>query len=607
MRNWREVLLEHTDLVELVSEYLTLERAGKNYKAICPFHSEKTPSFFVSPSLNRFHCFGCGASGDAITFLMRIEGLSFREALKRLADRAGVEIQEDALHATEVDRHRETLYRAVYAAHFYYRQCLKRTPHALEYLQSRGLTAETIERFELGYAPDGWDYLVRFLEKHQIPLADAHEAGLVEARQNGYYDRFRDRITFPIHDAGGRVIAFGARTMGNDEPKYLNSPETPLFEKRNLFYGWHLARGDILKQRTALIVEGYLDLIMLHQHGFPHAVATLGTAFTEGHAQRLKRLVDKVYLMYDSDPAGVRAVLRAGEVLMQAEIPTFVARLPEGEDPDSFLRQHGADALHHHIQQANTLAVFGVEQIIQNYLQQSNATQRTELEMAVRTQLLQEALEWVARVPNPVEQITCLEKLVPFSPTATLGTPVVLETLRNELHRLRQRQQRRNRNASRTDRAQEEARTPSEPQLPKGLIEAERTVLRAWLQPHYYATIQESLPRLRWAEPLHARMARWLEAHLQGGLPADLRELLNILEEEALHRMLTAFLIQETPALTPELVQGCLVRMEQYAKKLRLDELKQAGNYNEEYWSLLKELKAVSPTPKGRNSTGNSE
>ncbi|MER3402928.1 MAG: DNA primase [Armatimonadota bacterium] len=605
MHNWREAVLEHIDLVELISEYVVLERAGKNFKALCPFHSEKTPSFFVSPTLNRFHCFGCGASGDAVGFLMRIEGLSFREALRQLAERAGIQIEEtqEPSHPETQDT-RERLYRVVYAAHFYYRQCLRRTPNALHYLQARGLTESAIERFELGFAPDGWEHLVRFLQKHQLSLEDAQTAGLIESGREGYYDRFRNRIIFPIHDARGRVVAFGARTMGHDEPKYLNSRETPLFEKRNQLYGWHLAREEIVKRRSALIVEGYLDLIMLHQYGFPHAVATLGTAFTEAHARRLKRLVERVYLMYDSDSAGVRATLRAGEVLMEAQIPVFVVRLPEGEDPDSLLRQYGAETMQACLQQATTLALFGLEQIIQSHLQQAQATQPSELDIPARTQLLQEALPWVARIPNAVEQMSCLERLVPFSPTATLSVPVILETLQSEVRQIQRRQSRR---ATPVSRPQESTRSQPQGRAPQGLLEAERTVLRAWLNPSYHALVKDQLPHLCWADPHHAQLAEWLRNPSLNVPPTDGRALLAATESEALAQLLTALLLQEKPALTQEVVAGCLLRMQQYAKKLRLEALKQAGQYNEEYWSLLKELKATSPTPKSRNSEPTSE
>jgi DNA primase catalytic core len=405
LRDLREAIRDRIDLVELVSHYVRLERAGKNFKALCPFHTEKTPSFHVSPALNRFHCFGCGASGDVFTFLMRIEGLSFREAMRRLAQRAGIELREESLPQESPDE-RDRLRRLVYAANFFYRQCLRRTPHAQQYLAQRGLTAETIEAFELGYAPDGWDYLLRFLQRHDFSLEDAERAGLLKARDDGsgYYDRFRNRITFPIHDASGRVVAFGARTLGDEEPKYLNSPETPLFEKRHTFYGWHLARGEILRQKAALIVEGYLDLIMLHQYGFTHSLATLGTAFTEEHAARLKRLVDRVYLMFDSDAAGVRATLRAGEVLAQAGIPALVVRLPQGDDPDSLLRTQGTAALQQALDTAVPIAHFGIEQIIRELAGERNPL---ELEPALKAQIVERGLEWAQSLPNALDRLAC--------------------------------------------------------------------------------------------------------------------------------------------------------------------------------------------------------
>jgi DNA primase len=214
MRDPREAIRERIDLVELVSGYVRLERAGSNFKGLCPFHTERTPSFYVSPSLNRFHCFGCGASGDAFSFLMRIEGLSFREALQRLAARAGIELRPELTAQSEERDELERLRRAVFAAHFYYRHCLQRAPRARHYLQQRGLTPTTIEQFQLGYAPAGWDHLLRFLQRHRISEQEALQAGLIRQGEHGYYDYLRDRLVFPIHDAAGRVIAFGGRTMG---------------------------------------------------------------------------------------------------------------------------------------------------------------------------------------------------------------------------------------------------------------------------------------------------------------------------------------------------------------------------------------------------------
>ncbi len=568
MRDLREEIRDRTDLVELVSRYVKLERAGKNFKGLCPFHSEKTPSFHVSPALNRFHCFGCGASGDAFAFLMRIEGLSFREAMRRLAEQAGVELRAESLPQDAPDE-RDRLRKLVYAANFFYRQALKRTPSAQQYLAQRGLTPETIEAFELGYAPDGWDYLLRFLQKHNFDLQAAETAGLLKAREDGsgYYDRFRNRITFPIHDASGHVVAFGARTMGNDEPKYLNSPETPLFEKRNTLYGWHRARGAILQRRAAIIVEGYLDLIMLHQYGFTHSVATLGTAFTEEHATRLKRLVERVYLMFDSDAAGVRAALKAGEALLQAGVPTLVVHLPQGEDPDSLLRTQGATPLQHALEQATPIALFGIEAIARELAGERNPS---ELDAALKAQIVERGLEWALNLPSEVDRLACLDKLAPLTPAYLTSAQAALEALQAELRR----RQRAHRNRPTTQPPAPETPTPTHARLsiPKAVFQAESETLRATLYPDSAAVAWEHLNEIEWQVPLHAQLAEQLRALPKPPCHYAPNELLDAIDEEPLRDLLTALLMQENPPMTPEWASGCIERLKEYAlrRKRRL-------------------------------------
>lgn len=573
MRTLRDEIRERIDIVELVSEYVRLERAGRNFKALCPFHTERTPSFHVSPALNRFHCFGCGASGDVFSFLMRIEGLSFPEALRRLAERAGIELREEP-QAPEATDERERLRKLLYASNFFYRQCLQRTPSAQHYLQERGLSQETVERFELGYAPDGWDHLVRFLQRHQFSMEDAQRAGLVEAGRNGYYDRFRNRILFPIHDSSGRVIAFGGRVIDDGEPKYLNSPETPLFEKRRVLYGWHLARGAILRERTALLVEGYLDLIMLHQYGFAHAVATLGTAFTEEHAHRLRRLVERVYLLFDSDPAGVRASLSAGEILVREGIPAFVVALPEGDDPDSLLRREGADALRSLLARATPLALFGLEQVLQRHLREAGVDRPTALNPFARTQALQEALGWVARLPNALDQTACLQVLAPLSPLYPSSPQAAVESLQRELRRL-QRQSRPRRSASTTPSNQPNApaSAPAVPPVPKGVLEAEQTLLRALLDPQTAPLVADAVRTLTWTVPSHAQLAEWFLNLPQPPSAIDPQTLIHSLPDESLQALLTQLLLSPAPPLTAQEVRANLHYLQNRIKRQRRQQL----------------------------------
>jgi DNA primase catalytic core len=562
LRDLREAIRDRIDLVELVSDYVRLERAGRNFKGLCPFHTEKTPSFHVSPALNRFHCFGCGASGDVFTFLMRIEGLSFREAMRRLAERAGIELREETLPQESPDE-RDRLRKLVYAANFFYRQCLRRAPHAQHYLAQRGLTPETVEAFELGYAPDGWDHLLRFLQRHNFSLEDAEWAGLLKARDDGsgYYDRLRNRITFPIHDASGRVVAFGARTMGDEEPKYLNSPETPLFEKRNTLYGWHLARGAILRQKAALIVEGYLDLIMLHQYGFMHSVATLGTAFTDEHAARLKRLAERVYLMFDSDAAGVRAALRAGEALAQADIPALVVRLPQSDDPDSLLRTQGEAALQRALESATPLALFGVEQTLRELAGERNPL---ELEPALKAQIVERGLEWAQSLPSELDQLACLERLAPLTPAYLTSPHAALQTLQRELQR-RMRTRRRARPAQPCP-TPEPPPHHTRPAIPKAVFQAESEILRATLSDEAAAVALQHLPEIEWQVPLHAQLATAL---LRLPMPpyhyTNHAELLAQIPDEPLRDLLAALLMQETPPMTEAWAAGCVQRLKEYA------------------------------------------
>ena len=628
MRDPREEIRERIDLVELVSGYVRLERAGSNFKGLCPFHTERTPSFYVSPSLNRFHCFGCGASGDAFAFLMRIEGISFREALHRLAERAGVELRRESLARQEAEDEIERLRRAVFAAHFYYRQCLQRAPRARQYLQQRGLTPETIERFQLGYAPNGWDYLLRFLQKHQITIEDALSAGLIRQGEHGHYDYLRDRVVFPIHDAAGRVIAFGGRTLSDEEPKYLNTPETPLFEKRNTLYGWHLARGAIVRQRSAIVVEGYMDLIMLHQFGFEHAVATLGTAFTEQHAAQLRRLVERVYLLYDSDSAGIRAALRAAEVLEEAGVPTFIVELPMGEDPDSLLHKAGAEALQQALDAARPASLFGLEQVIQEHLIRAGVERVELLDLPARARVLQDSLRFVARLRSPVEQTACLERLTPLSPAYLTSPQAALEALQRDVRRL-QREQRRapggraSRRAEPGGRASRRAETAGgqtsrraetlvggdtdatagegtpppalSVQLPRAVIDAERTILRAALTAETAAMVLDQLPHIEWSLPEHRALAQALQQLPQPPYRYAERELLNALQDEPQQALLTSLLLQTEPPLSPTTVAECLAYLQRRRERARrlqiLNELTRSDQPPDpekwqEYWRL---------------------
>ncbi|HEX4353015.1 MAG TPA: DNA primase [Polyangiales bacterium] len=404
----------------LIGEYVGLKQRGANFVGLCPFHSEKSPSFNVRRDRQFFHCFGCQESGDALTFLMRVEGLTFPQAARTLAERAGVTIPEldDREHA-EVQReraHHDRLCAVSEAAAEFYAVQLREHParsHALQELERRSIQAATTEQFRLGYAPSGWDALTTFLQRKGHALADAEALGLVLRRrdQSGYYDRFRHRLLFPISDLHGRVIAFSGRALPaidpNDaraaqEPKYVNSPESPLYKKGELLFGLHQGRVEIRRNGWAMLCEGNFDLIALHQAGFRNAVAPLGTAFTEAQAKLLRRFAQRVTIMFDADGAGRKAVHAAHALLRKAGLATRVVTLPEGADPDSYLRECGTPALER--------LVDGASGIVE-YLIDAAAARAASSSAAERAQAMEELGPVIAAVGNPVEIELYIERI----------------------------------------------------------------------------------------------------------------------------------------------------------------------------------------------------
>ena len=341
-------LLNRLDIVDVIERYVPLKKAGANYVACCPFHNEKSPSFTVSQSKQFYHCFGCGVHGTAIGFVMEHGGLSFVDAVEELARSIGVTVPQET--STQV-QHKVApdLYEVMQSATRYYRDQLKQSPRAIEYLKRRGLSGEIAVRFGIGYAPDGWQNLESIFPNYQD--ASLLETGLVIENDEGKrYDRFRDRIMFPIINVRGQVIGFGGRVLDKGEPKYLNSPETPLFEKGRELYGLYQSQKAIRAEKMALVVEGYMDVVALAQLGVEYAVATLGTATTPFHIQKLLRLTEQIVFCFDGDSAGRRAAWRALENalphLQDGKQLRFLF-LPSEHDPDSYIREHGKEAFEH--------------------------------------------------------------------------------------------------------------------------------------------------------------------------------------------------------------------------------------------------------------------
>jgi len=373
--SFKQDLLNRVDIVEVVSRYVRLKKAGANFSGLCPFHNEKSPSFTVSPAKQFYHCFGCGAHGNAIGFLMSYGGLGYVDAVKDLASMAGMQVpeaqprsREEAERETERKQQETGLTEVLEAAMEFYRAELKKSPRAIEYLKGRGLTGEIAARFRIGFAPDDWQGLKgAFPDYEHKSLVDA---GLVIANEGKRYDRFRDRIVFPILSARGAVIGFGGRVIGEGEPKYLNSPETPLFEKGREVYGLVQARDAMRAAGRVLVVEGYMDVVALAQFGVGYAVATLGTATTPAHVSKLLRLTDELVFSYDGDSAGRKAAWRALEVSLPLAADSKPIRflfLPPEHDPDSYIREHGKDAFEQLVREAPTLSEFLIAELRSEY------------------------------------------------------------------------------------------------------------------------------------------------------------------------------------------------------------------------------------------------
>jgi len=349
-----EEVRSRTDIVSVISEYVSLRKAGRNFVGLCPFHQERTPSFTVSPERQMFYCFGCGKGGDVFSFLMMKENLTFGEALRVLAERAGVRLSR-APAGSGTGQKVQEVRKALEWAQEKYQSVLgsELGKECLEYLRSRGLTEDVISRFKLGYAPSYWDFLLRAAHNDGVPEEALVDAGLLVRRsEGGFYDRFRDRVMFPIWDGTGKVIGFAGRVLKEGEPKYLNTPETSLFHKGKHWYALHLARDGIRRTGRAVVMEGYMDVIACHQHGFDNAVAGMGTSLTPDQARALFLLGGEVVLAYDSDAAGLQAAERAVTVFREAGGRVKVASFEEGKDPDEYIRSCGKEAFEKKLEEA---------------------------------------------------------------------------------------------------------------------------------------------------------------------------------------------------------------------------------------------------------------
>lgn len=425
----REILEEiraRTDIVDLIGAFVSLKRAGASYKGLCPFHKEKTPSFTVNPARQIFHCFGCGAGGDIFKFVMLHDNVDFMDAVRILAERAGVKLVFSDEERGEAAR-KDLLYRIHdEAARFFHDILLrhKSADAAREYLKERKLGPDVVERFQLGYAPDAYDVMERFAEKRKFPLDAMEAAGLIARAESGRrYDRFRGRLMFPIRDPAGRVIAFSGRILSKDDraAKYVNSPETPLFRKSRTLFALDQAKKSILDQGVCLLCEGQIDVIRCHMAGFTNAVAALGTAVTEEHAAIIKRHAERVLLVMDADAAGQASARRSAEIFLAADLFVEVVTLPVGEDPDSLIVKRGAEAMRELLERPKNVVDFLIDL----------AEQREDLgKPIVARRVAKDVLQAIGRAPSRVAQQGMIRQLA-----SRLNIPE--HTLREDLREIK--------------------------------------------------------------------------------------------------------------------------------------------------------------------------
>ncbi len=398
-----ERVREATDIVGVVGEVVTLRQSGRNHMGLCPFHEERTPSFSVSAERGIFHCFGCGKGGDAFAFVMETQGIGFIDAVRLLAERAGVPIATD-----QVESGVEQLYRLNALAARFFQETLLRRPegaHARRYARARGLTRQAAEAFGIGAAPDAWNAFSDLAQKEGFSPEVVKKSGLVIDRKerNGYYDRFRNRLIFPIRAATGRVVAFGGRRLTeSNEPKYINSPETPIYRKGEHLFGLYAARRAIREKRSAIVVEGYTDCLAMHRAGLDSCVAALGTAFTPEQAKLLRRYADQVVLVFDADAAGQAAAMKGMGVLLGCGLDVRVAPLPAGQDPDSLLLEEGAEALHATVGDHRDAIEAALAPLAETF---------SEASPAARVRAVEPVLDAVAVIPNDAVRSAYLEQI----------------------------------------------------------------------------------------------------------------------------------------------------------------------------------------------------
>ncbi|WP_281975955.1 DNA primase [Halobacillus litoralis] len=512
-----------SNIVEVIGDYIDLKKQGRNYFGLCPFHGENTPSFSVSQDKQIFHCFGCGKGGNVYTFLMEMEGFSFVQALKQLAEQSGIELPEQMTDEGPAERSQES--QSMLEAHQWltklYHHLLKNSKEgqeAYQYLMDRGFTDETIQKYQIGFSPNSKDFVVTFLEKKGYHPQTMVKAGLLSTNDHGdYADRFRGRVIFPLRNHLGKTVAFAGRSIGEQEPKYLNSPETELFHKGRLLYNFDLARSAIRKEKSVLLFEGFGDVITADQAGIHNAVATMGTALSSSQANLLKRYVEQVIICYDGDRAGIEAAVKAAKLVKSIGCHTYVARVPDGLDPDDFIQKNGGERFRREIiDTSDTYISFMMSYLRRDYNLQLEGDRITYIE---------KVLQEIAVLDRAVEREHYLNELA-------AEFKMALDTLKEEVQRIRGKSGVKD-NETRNRYTNHTRKSSVQNKLLPAFHNAERKLIAYMLKDPYIADkVQEEIGGAFNIED-HQVIVTHLYAYYEDGNESDISQFVELIEDPA--------------------------------------------------------------------------
>lgn len=568
------------DIVDVVSGYLPLKRSGRTFKALCPFHQEKTPSFIVHPEKQIFHCFGCSAGGNVFSFLMKYENLTFPEALRNLAERVHFSLPEPTRRAPEEVSESEALYQIYRLAQEYYSANLKHPEKGMaarNYLEKRGFSQEILEEFPLGWATSEWRGLFEHLVRRGMKDSAIFRSGLIlRSKEGNPYDLFRGRLLFPICNLQGKVIAFGGRGLGDEMPKYINSPESAVFRKRRELFGLHLAKRFVSREESRmLIVEGYFDFLKVYKSGFGNVVATLGTSLTEDHVRVLKRFVQEAVVVFDGDPAGESASLRGLEVFLEGEMNVKIAVLPAGKDPDTFIGESGAEEFRKLIDQARDFFDFKWQSLTRRHRPSDSSG---------LLRISGEFVETLSKIKSPILLDRYLKRLA-----GLLG--VGEDSLRKEL-------------SARQQKVRSGTRFVSPPTVQTVSLSKypeEETLISLLLdEARFWEAAEASLTLEDLRHPASREVYQVLRENHRSGKAVAYSQALNRIEDESLKAFITAHSLTElTPPEKEKAFYDCLKKIKQKRKGERLEQLRRAitdaegGGENERVGDLLAEYRAL--------------